>query len=137
MNIILSCYSKKGKGSYVLEKNGVVVDSQVFPILKDSEASLKEYIFESILRGLKSARNVVEHEDLLLIGVQNGHLANWLNGSREYKGYDDYLDAISDIIESIDCRYLFSLTDVKKAKLKIKESPKQEKLEGALSLLDM
>lgn len=136
MNIVLSCCANKGKGSYVLEKEGKVISQEVFNIHKDKGTTLKEYIFESVIRGLRVARNEVQHEDLLLIGVQNAHIADWLNGSKEYKGYAKYLDDISAIIETLDCRYLFSLTGVKKAKILLKENPKQLELEGVSSVFE-
>jgi hypothetical protein len=134
MNIVLSCYANREKASFVLEKGGKVVNKEVFPVLKEGKTYLKEYIFESIIRGLKHARNVVNHDDLLLIGVQNSHVAEWLNGQKEYKGYEYYLDEISDIIETLDCRYLFGHTSVRKAKLALKEGVEKPKLEGALDI---
>lgn len=134
MNIVLSCYANKGLASCVLEKGGRVVSKEVFQVNKEEKVHLKEYIFESIIKGLKHARKVVEHEDLLLIGVQNVHVAEWLNGQKEYKGYESYLDRISDILETLDCRYLFSNTGAKKAKNILKEGVPEEKLERATDI---
>lgn len=136
MNIVLSCYANKELASFVLEKGGKVVNKEVFPVRKEDKVHLKEFIFEAIIRGLKYARNEVSHEDLLLIGVQNAHLADWLNGQKEYKGYETYLDEISDIIETLDCRYLFGHTSVRKAKDAIKAGVEKPKLEGALEIFN-
>lgn len=136
MNIILSCYANKEKASFVLEKGGKVVAKEVFSVIKENKVHLKEYIFEAIIKGLRYARNEVSHEDLLLIGVQNGHMVEWLNGQKEYKGYESYLDEISNIIETLDCRYLFSNTNVKKAKKALEEGIEKPKLEGAVSLFE-
>lgn len=136
MNIVLSCYANKGKAAFVLEKGGKVINKEVFLVAKDNKVHLKEFIFESIIRGLKNARNVVSHDDLLLIGVQNAHMVDWLNGQKEYKGYESYLDDISDIIETLDCRYLFSNTSVKKAKKALDEGVEEVKLEGAVALFE-
>lgn len=136
MNIVLSCYAKKGKGCYIIEKGGRVIDKNVFTLSLGGNAHLKEYMLESIYRGIKSVRNVVSHDDLLLVGVQNSHLANWLNSTMEYKGYEYYLDNIIDIIDTIDCRYMFSVTGLKKAKELINETPMKEELVGVCSLLD-
>lgn len=137
MNIILSCYAVKGKGCFVLEKEGKVFHKEVFSIRKSDESTLKEYTFEAILKGLKYARTLVNHEDLLLIELHNTHLVKWLNGQTDYKGYEVYLDSIFSLIETLDCRYLFSKTDVKKAKKVLSEgTPVAQKLEGALSVFD-
>ncbi len=136
MNIVLSCYANKELASFVLEKGGKVVNKEVFPVRKEDKVHLKEFIFEAIIRGLKYARNEVSHEDLLLIGVQNAHLADWLNGQKEYKGYETYLDEISDIIETLDCRYLFGHTSVRKAKDAVKDGVEKPKLEGALEIFN-
>lgn len=134
MNIILSCYANKGKASFVLEKSGRVIDKEVFSVPLDDKVYLKEFIFEAIIRGLKSARNVVEHEDLLLIGVQNNHVADWLNGHKEVKDYAYYLDDIFKIIDTMDCRYRFSCTSVAKAKKALEEGVSKVKLDSAVSL---
>ena len=136
MNIVLSCYAKKGKGCYVIEKEGRVVDKKVFALNLGNEGHLKEYMLESVLRGLKAVRSLVSHEDLLLVGVQNSHLANWLNSTMEYKGYESYLDSIIDVIDTIDCRYMFSVTSLKKAKVVINEPITKEKLVGVCSILE-
>ena len=136
MNIVLSCYANKEKAAFVLEKGGKVVCKEVFPVIGEGKVRLKEYIFEAIIKGLKYARKEVNHEDLLLIGVQNGHIAEWLNGQKEYKGYESYLDDISDIIETLDCRYLFGHTSVKKAKDALKNGVIEVKLEGVASVFE-
>ena len=137
MNIILSCYSIKGKGCFLLEKEGKIVHKEVFNIKKEENSTLKEYTFESIIKGLKHAKNIVSHEVLLLIELHNAHLVSWLNGQTEYKGYEDYLDIIFPLIENLDCRYLFSKTDVKKAKRVLEEDrPVAPKLYSALSVFD-
>ena len=136
MNIVLSCYANKGKAAFVLEKGGRVVNKEVFLVSKEGKAHLKEFIFESIIKGIKNARNVVSHDDLLLIGVQNAHMVDWLNGQKEYKGYESYLDDISDIIETLDCRYLFSNNATKKAKRALEDGVDEVKLEGAVALFE-
>ena len=136
MNIVLSCYAKRGKCCYSLDKGGVSVDKNVFYVKKEEDATLKEYMLEAIIRGLKSARNVVEHEDLLLVNVQNSHLSNWLNGSKESKGYEEYLGVILDIIDTLDCRYRFVYNTPKKVKLLLEEEPEKERLEGIASIFE-
>lgn len=136
MNIVLSCYANREKAAFVLEKGGKVVCKEVFPIIDKNRLHLKEYIFEAIIKGLKYARNEVSHDDLLLIGVQNSHIAEWLNGQKEYKGYESYLDDISCIIETLDCRYLFSHKSVKKAKDALNKSETKIKLEGVSSVFE-
>lgn len=136
MNIILSCYANKEKGSIVIEKGGKIEYKEVFKINK-KDSTLKEYIFESLIKGLRKVRTYVSHDDLLLVCLQNSHMCEWLNGSKDYKDYSEYLDTVYPILESIDCRYLFSHTDVKKAKLVAKEEIKKETLTGVSSLMNM
>lgn len=136
MNVVLTCYAKKGKGSFVLEKEGKIIYKDIFNIHKD-DCSLKEYIFESLIRGLRVARSNVSHDDLLLICLQNNHMCEWLNGAKDYKDYSSYLDTVYDIIDSIDCKYLFSHSNVKKAKSIINEDIVKEELSGIDSILNM
>ena len=118
MNIVLSCAAdrKLGRGAYIIYKGGKKLVSDSFNINKSDDSTLKEYVFESLIRGLRSVRNTVKHEDLLLIKLPNIHMVEWLNGSKEYKGYNNYLDVISDLIDTIDCKYLFTKDTVKDAK---------------------
>lgn len=136
MNIVLSCTADKkiGKGAYLIRKGGKRVVSETFSIYgKDSEATLKEYVFDSLIRGLRNVRSQVEHNDLLLIELPNIHMVEWLNGTKEYKGYNKYLDEISDIIDTLDCRYLFSKGSVKDVKKMLSEK-NEVKVEGAVEL---
>lgn len=119
MNIRLSCGAdiKKCRGAFIVYKGGKVEVKDSFAIsYKGDEATLKEYTFESLIRGLRSVRGFVNHEDLLLIELPNTHMVDWLNGKREYKGYNKYLDGISEIIDTLDCRYLFAKSNVKDVK---------------------
>ena len=106
MNCRLSCGAnrKLKKIGYTYEVGGRIEDSGVF---KTVSTNMKENILESITRGMKACRGKVHHEDLLIIEVQNQHLAQWLSGEVTYKGYEDYLDRLFDVLESMDCRYKF------------------------------
>lgn len=136
MNVVLTCYAKKGKGSFTIEREGKTVYKDVFNINKVG-VTLKEYIFEVITKGLKVARTFINHDDLLLICLQNGHMVEWLNGSKDYKDYSKYLDVVYDIIDTLDCKYLFTLSNVKKAKDIIGCDVVKDELTGVSSLLDM
>ena len=119
MNIRLSCVAdvKKYKGAFIIYKGGRAEVSNVFAIPnKGFESKLKEYTFESLIRGLRNVRGMVNHDDLLLIELPNGHMVDWLNGKKEYKGYNEYLDIVSEIMDTLDCRYLFTKSSVKDAK---------------------
>lgn len=136
MNIVLSCYANKGKASFVLEKGGKVINKEVFSLNKNGKEHLKEFIFEAIIRGLKNTRPAVRHEDLLLIKVQNSNIVDWLNGGKEYKGYESYLDDIFSIVETLDCRYLFSYMSVEKAKKLLESDIDKVKLENVFSAFE-
>lgn len=107
MNCRLSCGANRKihKIGFTYEVGGKVIESGVF---KTVSTKMKENILEAIIRGMKACRNKIHHEDLLIIEVQNQHLAQWLSGEITYKGYEDYLDRLFDTLESMDCRYKFS-----------------------------
>lgn len=136
MNVILNCCAEKGRAGYTLEVGGKVVEKNAYNLPTDGSSKLKEFVFDAIIKGLKVARTYINHEDLLLIAVPNAHMADWLNGSRDYKGYETYLDEISDIIETLDCRYLFAKKDMRKVKKMLSEYKKTETLTGVSSLLE-
>ena len=106
MNCRLSCGANRKihKIGFTYEVGGKVIESGVF---KTVSTKMKENILEAIIRGMKACRNKIHHEDLLIIEVQNQHLAQWLSGEITYKGYEDYLDRMFDVLESMDCRYKF------------------------------
>lgn len=136
LNIRLVCTSNNKRGAFVIYKDGRVASKDSFSIPnKGNEAMLKEYVFESVIRGLRNVRGFVSHDDLLLIEVPNNHMAEWLNGSKEYKGYSKYLDEISDIIDTIDCRYMFAKSDVREAK-KLLDEKISIKVEGVNSVFE-
>ena len=138
MNIKLSCTADKkmGRGAYIIYKGGKRVVSESFSIKGMGESStLKEYVFVAVTKALLSVRNIVNHEDLLLIELPNNHMVEWLNGSKEYKGYNKYLDEISDIIDTIDCRYLFTKSDVNEVK-KMLEVKEEEKIQGIMEAFE-
>lgn len=106
MNYRLSCATdrKQGKNGYSIEYNGREVESSVFKL---SGSNIKSNILLSVYRGLKAARNYVSHDDVLCIEIQNNHLKEWLSGIKSYKGYEDCMDKVFDVLESVDCRYRF------------------------------
>lgn len=136
MNIVLSCSADrvKSRGAFILNKEGRRVEQESFSLkCRNGGNTLKEYVFETVIRGLRFTRDYVNHDDLLLIKLENAHVVDWLNGNKEYKGYNEYLDEVYRVIESLDCRYLFTKADVKDVK-KIMYIDKEEKLEGVDSV---
>lgn len=105
MNIKLSCSAnrKTSKNAFVIEKDGRIVDKQVFTA---RTLTLNYEALEAVRRGLLSVRGTVTHDDLLLIEVQNFHLENWLNEQQESENYRDILIEIFAILDSIDCKYI-------------------------------
>ena len=106
MNCRLSCGANRvsGKIGYTYEVSGRVVKAGVH---KTVSSNMKENILEAIIRGMNACRSLVHHEDILIIEVQNQHLASWLSGEISYKGYEDYLDRLFNTLESMDCRSKF------------------------------
>lgn len=106
MNCRLSCGSNRkiGKIGFTYEVAGKIEKAGVF---RTVSSNAKENMLEAIIKGMKACRDSVSHEDLLVIEVQNQHLAQWLSGEIAYKGYEEYLDRLFDTLESMDCRYKF------------------------------
>lgn len=106
MNCRLSCGAnrKAGKIAYTYEIQGIIKKAGVYKIVS---TNVKENVLEAIIRGMKGCKDLVSHDDLLIIEVQNQHLAQWLSGEITYKGYEEYLDRLFDTLESMDCRYKF------------------------------
>lgn len=134
MNYRLSCYADRrvNKLCILLESEGKIIEKEV---VKTSNTNLKVCMLESIHKGIKIARNLVKHKDLLIIEAQNNHLVEWLNGRSEYKGYEEFLDLVYSELESVDCRYRFVYNDMKVAKKVLNECDvKKETLQGISSL---
>ena len=124
----ISVYSSRTlcKSGYAIYENGGVIDYSVGKTVSDN---IKEDVLLSMTKGLRACRSHISHDDILYIEVQNRHLCEWLNGSKEYKGYSDYLDMVFEVLESLDCRYRFIFVDkptcksiVEKGKVEVKGS---------------
>lgn len=105
MNYRLSIASVRGlvqKHGYVIEVQGRTIESQ---ISSNKSSNLKVDLLFVLERGLRAMRQYVKHDDILYIEIPNQHLANWLDGRVEYKKYSKELDAVFDILESLDCKY--------------------------------
>ena len=107
MNYRLSCAANrvKGRNCYVLELNGRKVSSKVF---RFTGTNIKENVMETIAQGIKMSRAYVSHDDVLVIEVQNSNLYRWLSGLVEQSGYEEGLDRVFSVLESTDCRYMFT-----------------------------
>lgn len=108
MNFKLSTYANrvKGKRCFILMRDGKIIAEKISKFDGDN---IKENALACISQGLCATKNVISHEDLLLIEVQNSHLCHWLDGSIENKEYSDGLDKVFAQIEGIDCRYRYLL----------------------------
>lgn len=106
MNIKLSVYTNRTKG---LSGYGIMISGgfKETYVGKTTSDNIKEDVLVSLSKGLRACRNIVSHDDILYIEIQNQHLCNWLNGNLEYKGYSSGLDEAFNALESLDCRYRF------------------------------
>lgn len=139
MSVTLSCLATRGKGCFIVNKEGYRVKEDVFYIrTKDKDSShLKSFIFETILRGVRSVKDIVDHDDILIIRVQNENMVKWLNSEEVYKGYEDLMNAIFDAVDLLDCRYRYTFSKViGDCKSLLSEEPKQEVLTGVSSIFD-
>lgn len=106
MNILLSVYSGRvsGLSGYVIYKNGVSVNTYSRSFVGDN---IKENVLDAVSKGLTACKEVVNHDDILYIEVQNSHVCDWLNGQLERSQYNEYLDKAFTSLERLDCRYKF------------------------------
>lgn len=106
MNYRLSTYADRvgKKVGFTLELKGKVISEKIF---RFKGTNIKENALEAIYAGLCACRGKLKHDDVLIVEVQNIHLCNWLNGLQEYKDYNEGLDNVFAMLESIDCRYRF------------------------------
>lgn len=106
MNYKISTYADRvnGKIGFTLEAEGKVLDEK---IQKFEGTNIKENALHCVYLGIKACSGKLQHNDLLMIEVQNIHLCEWLNGMVEYKGYDTWLDRVFGVLELLDCRYRF------------------------------
>ncbi len=115
MNIKISCFADRTKGfvASTVEVNGNVQKSKVDKFIG---TNIKENAIRACINGLQLAKGVVFHDDLLTIEIQNRHLAEWIAGAVEYKGYTDSLDKLFELLDSIDCRYIVAFVEEPYAK---------------------
>lgn len=107
-NYRLSICSIRGlvqKHGYIIESGGKTLESSVSSI--EFAINLKKDLLSVLVKGLRSVKPWLQHDDMLYVEIPNQHLANWLNGRVEYKDYVEELDKVFEILETIDCRYKF------------------------------
>lgn len=106
MNYKLSTYADRvnGKVCFVIESRGKILYDKINSF---KGTNIKENALDIIYQGIKSCSLLLEHEDILVVEVQNRNLCDWLNGEVEYKDYCTYLDKVFCALELLDCRYLF------------------------------
>lgn len=120
MNIRLSCVCDRvsRRNFYIVEQNGYLVSSSVYPLLGDN---IKKNALNAVERGLRCVKQVASHEDLIVIEIQNRHLADWISGRKESKGYELELDSVFEVLESIDSRYMVKFLPCPTAKAVLKD----------------
>lgn len=136
MNYRLSCHSDRGSGKsiFVLEKEGVEVASLVSASKTDN---VKINVLASLKRGLQHARGYLNHKDILIIELQNQHLASWIDGKVESKGYEEELEGVFEVLETVDCRYKVVVTSNSIAKkVMLNRSVSKPKLEDIMEGLE-
>ena len=104
MNIILESYYSRinQKSSYTIFKNGKTIYGK---LRKCKKESMKEGIFEALYRALIGVKNEVNHEDNLIIVLQNQHVVKWLKDRDGYQGYEYWVEKCLDLLEMLDCKY--------------------------------
>lgn len=105
MNINLSICSHRvlGKNCYSVDISGKCVSSDIFSFHGDN---IKKNILQTVHKGLRDVRRFVTHNSVIVIEIQNRHLAQWLDGETESSGYEEELGNIFELLESIDGRYM-------------------------------
>ena len=115
MNYKLSVYANRPSEvcNVELVKGNVVLKSYTGRFMG---GNIKENILRGLEKGLRLAATTVSHEDLLCIELQNRHVVDWMQGKREYKGYNEWLDLATESLDLIDCQYSFIFSENPRAK---------------------
>lgn len=126
MNVKLSIFTNRAKErtGYVVYVGGKPVKNWLKSVSR--EGAVKDYILESLSKGLSACRGVVSHDDILYIEIQNRDLCSWLDGKVEYKGYESTLDDAFEALECLDCRYRFLFVKEPVAKRYVEEGKREE-----------
>lgn len=135
MNYTVSIYADraKGKAGFVLFLDGSVLSEKVVSFKNEG---LKEKTLHCIYMGIKECVSKVHHNDILTIEAPNVYICQWLNGMVESEGYVNQLGKIFNVIENLDCRYVFRYAENPLAKRYISKAElTRVKVTSAVDLL--
>lgn len=131
-NIKLECFASvvKGKKGFSIEKDGKTLHREVTYL---SAKDLKEGMFLALKDGLQMVKSKVTHEMVLMIVVQNRHVADWLNEMNDYgcNRFIEVSDIVFDLIDELDCKYrVVYLQNYNTKKYVLNNDPVKEKTVG-------
>ena len=106
MNYRLSCIADRvnNKNCYIIVCNGKVIKEYIGSFVGKN---IKINILKLIEMGVRDLNNVVKHDDLVIVEIQNSYLQDWLYGLKYKKGYQYYLNDVYNVMDAIDCRFKF------------------------------
>ena len=91
---------------------------------------------EEIINGLAKLRGLVEHDDVLIIEIENRWVYEWLELEREQQKYIQQIDKIFDILDTLDCKYHFLHNETPQVNLLLDKGVQKEKVK-LLSSVEM
>ena len=139
-NVKMECYSdmKTGKRCFYVEKDGRVICSDV---LSSNCENYKLGVFRVLRDGLISVRNLVKHDDMLTIVIQNPSIVSWIQYSDEkkYDKYSEVTDEVFDLLDELDCKYRFVSAGSQDLKKRVSRVAKKKEVKelGVVDILDM
>lgn len=87
---------------FALIRDGKVVTSKSF------QGSVKrEVVLRNLQRGILASKDLVKHEDVLVIEVSDSYVYNWLVDNSPNQKYMDSFSATHQAINKLICRYRF------------------------------
>ena len=124
MNIKLDCYVSRpeGKRGYFIERESQILEEHLVKVNRNE--SMKKLIIENITDGIRHVKNLVAHEDVLSIIIQNRNVAEWIVNRNEsrYRDFVPQIDELFDVLEELDCRYTIVFNSNSMARKFVKNS---------------
>lgn len=137
MQITLKAVAKGDKATYIIEADGETIKQEVVRVFEDSSSLLKKRTLEVLVKGLLEVKDLVKHEDNLIIYLENGHLVKWLTEEYEYDGYDK-MATVLNLIDNLDCKVSIQTKNLRNIRTKLQdtETEKEDVLDFARIMMD-
>lgn len=91
---------------FALVRDGEVLVSKAF-----TGSVKREVILKNLQRGILASKNLVRHEDILIIEVSDSYTYKWLQSESPNPKFIGQFTATHQAINKLICRYMFALND--------------------------